>query len=222
MRETKRSADICPLQAAYPSGAGAVQPVRAERPASRGGTGSSGRRPETVEAAHEGRLRVLFLRMARTHHFFSGGAGVTSRSSFPVPSFSRPGARSQLPGPGRLEHGVGFQTPRLSAAEHLLVLEADLPSPDVEGVIPGGGLSSAARRPELVAQAGRAVDPRLEYDLLARLQVHLNREVDHPHDIGLPLWYRLAVGTRHGRRVFVQVLCDVLELHRFLADVADL
>src|SRR5262245_9889963 len=42
MRETKRSADICPLQAAYAPGAGAVQPVRAERRASRAETGPQG------------------------------------------------------------------------------------------------------------------------------------------------------------------------------------
>src|SRR5205814_2299208 len=88
----------------------------------------------------------------------------------------------QLPGRELLQRGVGFQTPDRRATEHSLILNADLPGPDMERVVLSGGLSPAIRWPEFVAQAGRAVYPRFEHDLLPRLQVYFNRDVAQAFD----------------------------------------
>ena len=61
---------------------------------------------------------------------------------------------------------------------------------------------------------------RFQYDFLARFQSHFRWTMNAKHD-ETGLANRLAFGVRHGGPILVQELIDVLELHRFLADVAN-
>src|SRR5439155_16165814 len=80
--------------------------------------------------------------------------------------------------------------------------------------------------PEFVAQSGRTGEPRptgeprFKLGFLARFQAHFHRGVK-AQDADSGLGNRLAISVRHGGRVLVQELSDVLELHRLLADVAN-
>src|SRR5262249_10881247 len=114
----------------------------------------------------------------------------------------------QLPCGELAQCRIDLDAPRRRISKNLLVLELELPRP------------TKARWFELEFQFVKGLRT-CQFDFLARLQGHIDREVKYPGHVGFSEGDRLALAIRHGGRGLDEVLAKVLELDRFLADVAN-